>query len=122
MLSRRNGIWLFLIVSLSVFLYGVQASTAWEMIPPKESVKDAADDFDRLWRIEASQQFGVLRKVNKDSTASYIIILLFLVLLGVLLPLMVRFNHMERTSKTIRPNMLGTYTRMWLISRWGFRY
>jgi hypothetical protein len=122
MLFHRNRLWLFLTVSLLVLFCAVQASTAWEMIPPKEPIKNANDDFGQNWRSEASQQFGVLRNINKGSTASFIMISFFLIILGVLLHLMVRFNHMERTARMIRSDMLRAYTRMWLISRWGFRY
>lgn len=114
--------WPWLIVTLIVFSFAVQTATAWDMIPPAESVKNATDDFDPAWRLEAGRTFSELRNSGKNNTASYILILFLIIALGLLFHLTVKYNHMEQTSKRVRSDMLRAYTRMWLISRWGLRY
>ena len=114
--------WFLLIATVIVSFCAAQAATAWDMVPPQESVRSATDDFDQAWRSEANQKFSELRDIRNNHITSYILMLSIILMIVVLLRLIVKFNHMERTSRRIRPDMLRVYTQMWLISRWGFRY
>ena len=119
-LKRKN--WLYLIAPFCMLSCAVQTSVARDMIPPQESVRNATDDFDQTWRSEANRKFSELRDIRNNYAASYILMLSIVFMIIVLLRLIVKFNHMERTSERVPPDMLRVYTQMWLISRWGFRY
>ena len=120
MKKKRQLIWLM--GALFFFTCAVQTVSAWDMRPPAESIKKAADEFNQAWRREASRQFSELRNTKTNFIASYFLITFLVVMLGVLFYLMGKMNHMERTSRRFRADVLRVYTRMWLISRWGFRY
>ena len=122
MLRQERRHWVLLIVTFFVFSCAVQTAVAWDMIPPQELVRNATEDFDQAWRSEANRKFSELRNIRNNYTISYILMLSIVSMIIVLLRLIEKFNHMESTSERIRPDMLRIYTRMWLISRWGFRY
>ena len=122
MILYKKRPWLLLIATFFVFSCAVQTVVAWDMVPPQDSVRNATEDFDQTWRFEANQKFSDLRNIHSNDMASYILVLSIISMIVVLLRFIVKFNHMERTSKRVRPDMLRVYTQMWLISRWGFRY
>jgi len=119
---KSKGRWIWPMISLFLLTGTVQSASAWEMIPPTESVKIAADAFDQAWRNEASRKFSEPRRIEANHTASYLLLTLLMVMLAVLFHLMVKRNHMEQRAGRIKSGLLTIYTRMWLISRWGFRY
>ena len=122
MLSHRKGPRVYLIVSFFVVICAVQTATAWDMIPPAESVKNATDEFNQAWRLEASQKFSEIRNTGSNNIIAYTIMVFLIVTLIVVFHLMVKLNHLDRIIISVRPDMLASCTRIWLISRWGFRY
>ena len=122
MLRQERRHWVLLIVTFFVFSGAVQTTDAWDMIPPQESVRNATEDFDQAWRSDANRKFSELRNIHSNDITSYILMLAIVFMIVVFLRLIVKFNHMERTSKRVRPDMLKVYTQMWLISRWGLRH
>lgn len=122
MLLKTKKRWIWLIISFFLFFCAVQTASSWDMIPPVESVRNATDEFDQAWRLEAGRKFSEPRNIGTNYIISYIFLTFLIVVLSVLFHLMVKLNHMERTSKRVRADMLWAYTKMWLISRWGFRY
>lgn len=119
-MNKRRWIWL--VIPVFLVCGTLQTALAWDMIPPDESVRKATDEFQHAWRIEAERTFNEPRLIGTNHLASAIMLALLIALLGVLFHLMVKSNHMEQTANRIRPGMLVFYTRMWLISRWGFRF
>ena len=114
--------WIWLVIPVLLFCGSLQTASAWDMIPPDESVKKATDEFQQAWRIEAERKFSEPRLIDANHLASALMLTILIALLGVLFHLMVKSNHMEQTANRVRSGMLAFYTRMWLISRWGFRY
>ena len=122
MLLKNKGRFIWGIISLLVICGVVQTASAWDMIPPEESVRNTTGEFNQAWRIEAGRKFGEPGLVAANHIVSVIMLTFLIALLGVLFHLMVKRNHMEQTAGRVRAGMLSFYTRMWLINRWGLRY
>ena len=114
--------WIWIVMSLFVCCGVIQTASAWDMIPPSEPVKKAADEFKQPWRVEAERKFSEPGLVAANHVMSYSLLAMLMVLLGALFRLMVKANHMEQKAQQVRAGLLSFYTRMWLISRWGLRY
>ena len=119
-MNKRRWIWL--VMSVLFFSGALQTASAWDVIPRDESVRKATDEFQQAWRIEAERKFSEPRLIDANHLASALLLAILIASLGALFHLMVRSNHMEQTANKVRSGMLAFYTRMWLISRWGFRY
>jgi hypothetical protein len=104
-----------------LFLIGVHTTHAWNMIPPDEFTRNIADDFNKEWIVEAGRKFDERFTHNSTYFLGYSVLLVLIILLGVLLRIVVKMNHMESTTGRIRSDLLEIYTRLWLISRWGVR-
>ena len=122
MFMKDKRQWIWIIFSLFMCCSIIQTASAWDMIPPSESVRNAADEFKQPWRIEAERKFSEPALVAANHVMSYSLLTFLIALLGALFHLMVKSNHMEQTAKRVRAGMLSFYTRMWLVGRWGFRY
>ena len=114
--------WAWLVIAVFICCGGVQKTEAWDMIPPEESIHRATDEFKQAWRLEAGQKFSEPRRIGANHLASVLMLVILIALLGGLFRRVVKSNHMEQTADKVRSGMLSFYTRMWLVSRWGFRY
>ena len=122
MFSHNKNQRVLLVVILFLLPLMVQTAAAWDMIPPDESVKNATEEFNEAWRLEAGQKFREQRNVGTNNIVSYILITSLVVMLVVAFHLMVKLNHLDRMIRSVRPDMLESCTKIWLISRWGLRY
>ena len=122
MYTNNKWRWIWLLIPVFICCGVVQTTSAWDMIPPEESVKKATDEFQQAWRLEAERKFSEPRLIGANHVASALMLAILITLLGGLFHRMVKSNHMEQTADNMRSGMLSFYTRMWLISRWGFRY
>ena len=119
---KNEGRWICILFFLFVFYSAVQLASAGDMIPRAESVRNLTDEFSQAWRLQASRIFDEPRQRAANHIVSYLLLAFLIGTLFVLFHLIVKWNHMERTAGRIRSGMLSFYTRMWLISRWGYRY
>ena len=119
---KNKGRWIWITTFLFVCCGGIQNASTRDMIPPSEPVRKAADEFKQSWRAEAEQKFNAPGLVAANHVISYSLPALLLVLLVAIFHLMVKANHVAQKTKQARAGLLSFYTRMWLVSRWGFRY
>ena len=122
MFMKDKRKWIWFVFSVFVCCSAIQTAAAWDMIPPSESIRKATDEFKQPWRVEAERKFAEPALVAFNHVLSAVLLAFLMVLLGTLFHLMIRSNHMEQTAKRIRSSRLSFFTRMWLVSRWGYRH
>ena len=119
---RTKRRWLGVIVAVLLVLGTGPAASAYDLRPPDEAIRHVAEGFDQNWRLEAGRKYDEIRNTGAGSILSHISVAVLTAIVGVLLLLLVKRNHMEKKIKKVPVDLLCVFTRMWLISRWGLRY